>query len=338
MRKKQDTKPAKTKQYELYILYAFLILSVVGYIMLNNVLLGALALVLLVITIAVEFKYSVKEEGMRKSIYDILIAIVAIAILWMILIVVLGTTAPINVVASCSMLPALHRGDMVALHGISNMTSFLNSHDIQIVNVSPKEMNYTLANMGSEFLAYFAYDPSNKSAISETFSSKQFPVALYNTRCIDTYESEGLYRDIRSCMVDSQRGNLIKYNYSIENISISGGNELYIVQTSDITIANTSISENYSNPIIVYKTTSNDSFSGDIIHRLFAAIRSGNEYYLLTKGDNNGGLDIQFVNYPVSQNAVVGYVIADVPAVGYIRLIISGMLATPAGCNSTILR
>lgn len=349
MRQKQASKPikptskpqakpaAKTRQYELPILYAFLIVSIAGYVVFSNIVLGVLAFILLVVTIAAEFKYSVKEEGVKKSVYDIFFAIIAIAVIWVILIAALGTTAPINVVASCSMLPTLHRGDLVFLHGISNMSTFLQSRNIPIVNVSPNEMNYTIANMENEFLAYFAYNPQNSSVIGEVFSSKQLPIGLYNTKCIDTFESTGLYKDIHLCMVNSQSQNLIKYNYTIENVSVNG-NVQYIPQTSSITIANTTINENYSNPIIVYQTTGNDSFSGDIIHRLFAAIRSGDQYYLLTKGDNNGGLDIQFVNYPIRQSAVVGYVIADVPEVGYLRLIVSGMFATPAGCNSTIIR
>ncbi len=308
-----------------------------GYIFLKVVVLGAVAFVALVVAVVAEFRYSVKEEGMRKSVYDILAAIVAIVVLWIILIIFLGTSAPINVVASCSMLPTLHRGDLVILHGISNMTTFLDSHNIPVVSVSPQEMNSTLANMNSEFLAYFAHDPSNLSSIGEIFSSRSLPISLYNTKCIDLAEARGAYGDIGACAVKSQNSNLIRYSYSIANIS-TGGTAAYIAQTSGITLANTTITENYSNPVIVYRTTGNDSFSGDIIHRLVAAIRSGNQYYLLTRGDNNGGLDIQFVNYPVEQNAVLGYVIYDIPYIGYLRLIVSGMFATPAGCNTTILR
>ena len=236
--------------------------------------LGVLAFVILAVTIAAEFKYSVKEEGMRKSLYDIIIAVVAIAVLWIILILVLGTTAPINVVASCSMLPTLHRGDLVVLRGIPNITEFLGSHGVPVVNVSPQEMNHTLSNMSREFLAFFAYDPSNKSNYGEIFSSRQLPIGLYDTKCLASYESLGLYSKLATCLVHSQQGDLIQYNYSIENVS-GGGNVEYTPQTSEIMISNTIINENYGDPIIVYQTTSNDSFSGDIIHRLVAAIRSG---------------------------------------------------------------
>ena len=47
---------------------------------------------------------------------------------------------------------------------------------------------------------------------------------------------------------------------------------------------------------------------------------------------------MQFVNYPENGKAVIGYVIADIPVVGYLKLIVSGMFATPAGCNTTIVR
>ena len=117
----KQSKPSKPMQYELPILYAVLMLSIIGYIIFSNILLGVLAFVVLVVTIAVEFKYSVKEDGVRKSVYNILIAIVAVAVLWVILIIILGTTAPINVVASCSMLPTLHRGDLVVLHGLDGL-------------------------------------------------------------------------------------------------------------------------------------------------------------------------------------------------------------------------
>jgi hypothetical protein len=98
------------------------------------------------------------------------------------------------------------------------------------------------------------------------------------------------------------------------------------------------VPENYSNPVVVYKTIQNDSFGGSIIHRLVAAIDVNGTYYFLTKGDNNPALDIEFGNYPAAQSDIVGYKIADVPVLGYVKLLISGQLVTPAGCNQTILR
>ncbi len=330
-------KPAKQNQYIILILYAALILSIAGYIFSGNVLIGIFAFFVLVVTLAMEFKYSVKEEGLKKSIYDIFAAIAIIAVLWIILIAALGTYEPVDVVASCSMLPTMQRGDLVLLHGIPNMTSFLKDNHIPVVNVSAATMNATLQNMDSEFLAYFAHAVGNNSDIGESFATGGLPIGLYNTKCIDELEAQGLFGRIGTCEVQSQKGNLIKYYYSVQNESV-GGNMEQIAQTSSIAINGTMINENYSNPIIVYRTTGNDSFSGDIIHRVVAAIHAGSNYYILTKGDNNGGLDIQFVNYPETSSQVVGYVVGSVPYLGYLKLIVSGMFATPAGCNSTILR
>jgi hypothetical protein len=73
-----------------------------------------------------------------------------------------------------------------------------------------------------------------------------------------------------------------------------------------------------------------------VIHRLYAILNVSGQYYFLTKGDNNQALDIEFENYPASKSDVLGYVIADVPVVGYVKLLLSGQVATPAGCNQTL--
>ncbi|MCL5413135.1 MAG: S26 family signal peptidase [Candidatus Marsarchaeota archaeon] len=318
------------------VLYLLILLSIISYAIWNSVILGLVAFVLIIVTLIAEFRHGVKEQGFRKTIYEIITVFAVVILLFVAAGLILGTWSPVDVVASCSMLPSLHRGDMVFLHGISNMSYFLRQYHIPVVNVSPSAMNYTLANMGSESLAFFAYNPTNRSNIVEMTGSNTFSVGLYNTNCLDSYGYFGRQSSYYTCLVRNQTG-LIRYNYSIGRVNISG-TTLKIIQTSLITINNTTISENFSNPIIVYRTTRNDTFSGDIIHRVVAAINAGGRYYLLTRGDNNGGLDIQFGNYPVAQDAVVGYVIGIVPAVGYLKLIISGQLSQPAGCNSTILR
>ena len=77
---------------------------------------------------------------------------------------------------------------------------------------------------------------------------------------------------------------------------------------------------------------------GDIIHRVVAALNVNGSYYILTKGDNNPGLDMEFGNYPINQSSVIGYDIATVPLIGYLKLIVSGQLGAVAGCNQTMLR
>ena len=89
----------------------------------------------------------------------------------------------------------------------------------------------------------------------------------------------------------------------------------------------------------MYATAPNDSYpKSDIIHRLVAAVRDGNNYYLLTKGDNNPYFDLQVANYPVNQSSVIGYVIGSVPVLGYVKILLSGQISSVAGCNETIVR
>lgn len=322
----------------MWILYALVVISIAAYIISSNYVFGAIAFVLIIITLVAEFRISIKQEGARQSVYEIIAAIVAVVVVWLILGIALDTTSPLNVVASCSMLPSMHRGDLVVLHGISNMSQFLSSHSIPVANVSSSNFSNMIANMDSEFLAYYFYSPSNRSDIAEISNNPNLPLGLYNTRCLDTYGYTGQYSYYYTCAVSSeeQKSNLVQYNYSLPEISING-NISRIASVSNIEIAGQEIAENYSNPIMVYKTTPNDSFSGDIIHRLYAAINTGNGYYLLTKGDNNPGLDMEFGNYPIASNDVVGYVVADIPYLGYLKLILSGQLSEPSGCNYTII-
>jgi signal peptidase I len=254
---------------------------------------------------------------------------------------VMQTTAPVDVVTSCSMLPQLQRGDVVLLHGIPNMPEFLMEGNVPIVNVSAAAYNSMLKNMQNEFLAYYPYVNNNPADILPDGvipHNAAYAVGLYNTKCILEYSYDNQPYDYGRCMVQNatQQSNLIRYSYTTGNAVING--QTYgIVYTTAIQIANVSINESYSNPIVIYRTNSEDTFTGDIIHRVVAAINASGTYYLLTKGDNNQGLDMQFANYPPSQSDIVGYKVARVPYLGYLKLIISGQITEPAGCNQTVV-
>jgi hypothetical protein len=234
------------------------------------------------------------------------------------------------------MLPVLHRGDLVVLSGIENISSFAASKHVPVVNLNSSAFEAMQDNMNSEFLAYFAYFNGNKSKMSYIIpNDSQYSVGLYNTACISQKQYYGEQSSYAQCFVPSQQNDLIQYAYSIGRLSTENVN-FSAVYTSQISVANTTLKENYTNPIIVYQTTSRDSFSGSVIHRLYAILNVSGQYYFLTKGDNNQALDIEFENYPASKSDVLGYVIADVPVVGYVKLLLSGQVATPAGCNQTL--
>ncbi len=336
---KTSTEKAKIKSLSGYIwvLYALIVLLVVAYALTSNGIVAGFAFVIIVMTLIAEFRSSVKDEGAQKSIYEIITALAAVVVLWIMLSVVLNTSSPINVVASCSMLPNMHRGDLIILHGISNMSSFLSSHSVPVVNVPAQRFASMESNISNEFLAYYVYQPGNKSNIAEITNLTNLPSALYNTKCIGVYQYTRNPREFYTCAANQSK-DLITYSYSLSRLSLNS-NVSNIASISSIAIANQTIVENYSNPIIVYKTIPNDTFYPEvIIHRIYAAINASGKYYILTKGDNNPGIDMEFGNYPISQSNVVGYVIADIPVLGYIKLILSGQFAQPAGCNYVILR
>ncbi len=329
-------KSAAKKKTPVWPVYLLLLILLLLYALHNNPIIGLAVFVVLVFILVLEFRVSIHTEGARKSVYDILYAIGIAVAIWVVLIIVLQTTSPVDAVASCSMLPVLHRGDLVVLHGISNMSSFVEQHRIPVINMTQAQFSSLESNMSSEFLSFYAFVGNNESKITEVIPpGLGYSVALYNTKCLDAYSYLGQQDNYYRC-ISSQSNNLIKYNYAIGKEMLNGS-EYSIVYTSSIVFGNETIIENYSNPIIIYRTTSQDSFSGDIIHRLYAVIHVGNEYYTLTKGDNNPALDIEFSNYPAGQNDIVGYVLADIPIVGYLKLIISGQLGSVPGCNQQIL-
>ncbi len=336
---KPRSKPKRSQNKITWLLYLLLFLSIISYAFYNNPIIGLAAIILLVAVLVMDFGESVKEEGAKKTVIEIGIALLAVVLIYVILIFILGTRNPIDTVASCSMLPTLHRGDMVVLKGTGNITSFLSTNHIPIVDVSSRAFNAMESNMSSEFLIFYPYI-NNKSDINTSFVvTNESSIALYNQLCLAKLSSIGEDYLFYKCVVpQSQYNNLIKYNYSIGKMRINNLTE-NIVYTSSISIANRTIIENYSNPIIVYSTTSHDLVPlEDIIHRLYAAIRVNGSYYLLTKGDNNPVLDVQFGVYPTSSADVVGYVLAHVPIIGYLKLLVSGQIGQVAGCNQVILR
>lgn len=335
MRDKKGKKPEPLLSWLLYLLLALLIGV---YALFGNVVIGAVAFLLIIIIVAFEVKTSLDTEGVRKSVIDIGMAVGAAIIFWVLLILVLHTSAPIDAVSSCSMLPVLHRGDLVVLHGIDNVSAFASANKVPVINVSRQAFDSMQSNISDEFLAFFAYFNDNKSQISYVITNNSpYGIGLYNTQCLSQAQYLGQQGSLYKCMVpeQAQQSNLVQYSYGT-------GKLLYqkytfkAIYTSQITIGNLTIAENYSNPIIVYQTNSKDSFSGDIIHRLYAVLNVSGQYYFLTKGDNNQALDIEFGNYPSNQSSVLGYVVADIPVVGYVKLLLSGQIATPAGCDTQL--
>jgi signal peptidase I len=341
-RKVQEKKAEpKGRQSSLVVwaLYALLAALIILYALTGNAVVGVAAMLAIAGVFYYEIKHSIKTEGTKRSVIDIGMAVGAALLVWVVLMLVLQTSAPIDAVSSCSMLPALQRGDVVVLGGIGNPAQFAASKGIPVLNVSAGAFQRMEGNMSSEFLSFYAHPKANGSELSDVFDNGSgYEIGLYNTKCLSQFSYLGQAKYFPKCEVPmSQSGDLIKYNYSVGKVEIAGA-EHDIVYTSSITVGNVSVAENYANPVVVYQTSSQDYFTGSIIHRVFAVVDAGGSYYFLTKGDNNQALDVEFENYPANESSVTGYVLADVPLVGYVKLLLSGQIAVPAGCNQTILR
>ena len=151
------------------------------------------------------------------------------------------------------MLPVLKIGDLVVLQHISNIEAFLYAHHVPVVNVSQSAYEAMLSNISNEYLAYYAYLGNNKSKITYLISpGEKYDIGLYNTLCLRNYSYEGQPYNYYRCMVSNstQSRDLIKYSYGIGNATLNG-TMFNIVYTKSITVNNETITENYSNPIIV---------------------------------------------------------------------------------------
>jgi signal peptidase I len=329
--KKQESKLS-------WILYILLAVIIVMYAVLGSPIFGLISLLLIAFILIFEVKTSIKKEGTKRSIIDVISAVGAALAVWVLLIFLLHTSAPVDAVSSCSMLPALHRGDLILLHGIDNISQFISSKHVPVVNVNISEFKNMQNGISNEFLAYFAYFNGNKSYMSYVInSSNPYSVGLYDTKCLSTLNNFNEQNLFYKCYVpdQAQSANLVHYAYSIGKLT-SNSTALNAVYTSQISIGNTTLKGDQGNPIIIYETTSKDVFSGSIIHRVYAILNVSGSYYFLTKGDNNQALDMEFGNYPANQSNVLGYVVADIPLIGYVKLLLSGQIMTPAGCNQVL--
>ncbi len=310
---------------KVWPLYIVLVVLVALYIIYQSsafsIAFGIAAFVMIVAILVLEVSLGVKESGYKRSIIEFVAVIVVVVIFWYALRFLLHTSSPLDVVPSCSMLPVLSRGDMILVNGIN--ASALKA---PVVDVTSAQMQSMLSDMGAEDLSCVAYTiTGNKAVVSQT---------VYPGYSI------GLYSPELNKVVASQNGNLVQYNCGERNVTFTNGTTQEIAYTTGISIAGTNITGDRGNPIIVYSTIPQDSFykEGDayVVHRVYAVIDAAGSYYVLTKGDNNPGLDIQYGNYPIGEGHVSGKVIGSVRYLGYLKLILSNALAQPAGCNYVI--
>ncbi len=325
-RGKKRGKPIDT--LPMYIALAILFIAYFVFERLTGlaIILGALIFFLIVVILTIEIMNGFKEVGAKRNIMEIGIAIAVVIIIWVVLRLALNTTYPLDVVPSCSMLPALQRGDMIAVQGANQ-----NNLIAPIINVTKSEWSSSFGNINTESFQCIAY-----RQVGTTVRLSQFVLPGYAVGLLRT--SGGTSEIVPSI---SQNSSLVKYTCGAVNVTFQNGTVEEEASTTAITVGNTTITGDRNNSIVVYQTVPQDYFykEGDsyIVHRVYAILNVSGSYYTLTKGDNNPGLDIQYDNTPanLSQGQVGGKVVASIPYVGYVKLILSNNFVEPTGCNYT---
>ncbi|EQD60293.1 conserved hypothetical protein, membrane, partial [mine drainage metagenome] len=267
--------------WPLYIIFLLLVaLYVVTQGSTLSIIFGTLTAFTIIVILVVEFSYSVKDEGLRRNLAEVIIAIVIVVLIWFALRFFLGTSDPIDVVPSCSMLPALQRGDLIVLQGFN-----LSNVNAPIINVTHSEFSSMENNMSSENLVCMAYINENGIARIGEVVHNGWNVGLF--KFVD-----GRYYPVPS---GYQNGNLVKYYCGEKSVKFSNGTVENVAYTTGISVLGHSIYGDMNNTIIVYKTLQSDYFYqlGDayVVHRIYAVLNVSGDYYALTKGDNNPGLD-----------------------------------------------
>ncbi|OJI07075.1 signal peptidase I [Candidatus Micrarchaeum sp.] len=330
-KKKQGSDTAKDK-ITVWPIYVMIIVALVLYILLERIrilaiTLGIVTFFLIIIAIVLELISGKNEVGYKKSILEIAVAIIVVVVLWYGLKFFLATNNPIDVVPSCSMLPYLHRGDMIFLHGVSSISQI----KAPIIDVTSSQMSRVLSSPDSESLSCVAYITNASGTYIRQTLAPGYKVGLIE-------DSNGVYRLVSK---QEESGNVVQYTCGTREVKLSTGQILNEAYTTSITVNNRTIAGDRNNSIVVYGTRPGDLFyeEGDayVVHRVYAILNDSGDYYVLTKGDNNPGLDIQYGNYPPNMSQVQGKVVGVIPYLGYLKLIISGNLVVPQGCNSTVI-
>ena len=309
-----------------------IIVALVLYVLLERIrilaiTLGIVTFFLIIIAIVLELISGKNEVGYKKSILEIAVAIIVVVVLWYGLKFFLATNNPIDVVPSCSMLPYLHRGDMIFLHGVSSISQI----KAPIIDVTSSQISRVLSSPDSESLSCVAYITNASGTYIRQTLAPGYKVGLIE-------DSNGVYRLVSK---QEESGNVVQYTCGTREVKLSTGQILNEAYTTSITVNNRTIAGDRNNSIVVYGTRPGDLFyeEGDayVVHRVYAILNDSGDYYVLTKGDNNPGLDIQYGNYPPNMSQVQGKAVGVIPYLGYLKLIISGNLVVPQGCNSTVI-
>ncbi|MDE1871620.1 MAG: hypothetical protein KGI06_05285 [Candidatus Micrarchaeota archaeon] len=326
--KKPGSKKIEINTLPLYILLAVLFVLFIVFQGRGTLsaLFGIALFMTIVVLIVIEFSVGLREDGLAKNIIEIMAAVLIVVVFWFSLRALLHTSYPLDVVPSCSMLPHLKRGDLIVLRGVQSPQQI----KAPVINVSASAYKNMDSAISSEFLSCVAYSISGNRVYVSQIVKPGYSIGLYSPR-----------NGGEIVPYSSQSGFLVQYTCGAKEIMYGNGTTAYEAYTTAVTINGTTIYTDANNSIVVYATIPQDYFYklGDsyIVHRAYAIINASGKYYVLTKGDNNPGLDMQYGNYPVNMTYVQGSVVYSIPYLGYLKLALSNSFTEPAGCNSTVI-
>ncbi|MEM2948443.1 MAG: hypothetical protein QXY05_02340 [Candidatus Anstonellales archaeon] len=302
--------------------FSLLVILLVLYLVTKHIFFAILTLLSFILMLASEVYFGVKKHGIRHEIMDTIVAIIFALVVWYGASFLLNTSSPISAVVSCSMLPAIQRGDLIIVQGVSDYAAYeLNItqadysallghseavHGDKILSVKGSVFSFCQAAPDDPFCYDFATKP-------EEFSESRGNFVFQYGRCqrrigADVYKEE-------PCIMN-----------------VSYKNKTYPIKLS--------------HDIIVYQPNPNDVFAlyGDIIHRAYFKLNVDGKTYYLTKGDNNNLLDIQYYSYyyergnmPVPADRVKGKDLFQIPFLGYYKLFLSMMFSEDPQCNTILI-
>ena len=300
------------------ILYVILVLSFVAYLLSKNVLFGYMVALSILLLVAEEIARGIVDGGLKSEIRETRIAMYFALGLWFGAGAVLQTSSPINAIVSCSMLPAMERGDLVLLHGgeVNAPGVRMSSEEVLAIgkNASVSYGNLTFEVEGSVY-NYCVLHRNERACLEfvanpEAFSERKGPLEFKYSKC-ERYTPASRASGYGPCLTS------VYYN----------GEKVSAGQVGDV---------------VVYAPKQGDIFalSGDIIHRVWLKIETPDGNYYVIKGDNNPVADIEVYdarfggNSLASEKQLKGRVLFRIPYVGYFKLFLSGFVEEGESCSS----
>ena len=282
------------------ILWLLLIGLFLLYIVFKYVMLATAAAVVIAVIVLLEIWVGIKTGGLWNEVRETALAVMLALLLWYGGGFLLNTSSPLDAVVSCSMRPALERGDMLLLQG----------GDIKapVVQLTREEWR--------EIRAAGLLNRQCAICITPT----------YDGSCLIEPGGEVVEHD-----------ELFSYECKLCERENGAGEKEYIGCTTGVFVKDTKYLLGNSRDVVVYTPQPDDLFarSGDIVHRAQLVIDVEGDKYVLAKGDNNNWFDVQIGNAPVHTNRVVGKVLFNAPYIGYFKLFISGLFEVPLGCDES---